>query len=499
MSYPLQQRLFGFSDDRNSLDSDSLSNKYSCKLNPYDNYLSYSSATATNVQLGQFNYLNTLLQQLEDCGGSTIDMWQHLRDRIRSIFDLDDDVDIIFGSSGTDIEMIATLYGISTNKKCANIVSLPEEIGSGSRHASKLSHFCNYDNHGTSVAKGARLSGFESVDLFSYTSGTKINSLNSQICNENELLSLVSELIQDDYHVQIHLIYGSKLGRVYPSLSVVNLLEQRYPGKIDVIVDACQFRLNHQCINEWLSMGRIILLSGSKFFEGVTFSGIMLLPAIMRDRINDYKSALPDSLNQYFSRVCFPTRLTKFDSIHHSPNHDSLFLRLESFMYNAERFAGIKQHRLTEVINLFCKRCDSLFKNNSQLICKKVNMQFSHSYENDILLSTIFPFILFYKGRPLSQEECRKIYSLLMTDISPHLDNNDSEFKQILSLNIHLCQPVTFEYNNSSQTAMRIALGANSLIDLSGCISSKIQDKLNSDISKIEMKMLFIIDKILKI
>ena len=144
--------LFEFSDDRNFLLENGYS-KYGCSPEPVNEYLGYSSATASNISWEQAEYLYTHIKGYSFNENEYSSNWQALRDLIRATLGLDDCVDIVFGASGTDLEYISTLFGVASCKPTVSYSTLPDETGSGSFNAVSGKHFSNNNNFGKKVSK----------------------------------------------------------------------------------------------------------------------------------------------------------------------------------------------------------------------------------------------------------------------------------------------------------------------------------------------------------
>lgn len=459
--------LFENSDDRNLLNSKGL-NKYGCKTTPFKKEFRYSSATASNVTKAQYDYLNnTFLKK------SSFDL-QQLRDRIRGMLGLFDEVDIAFGSSGTDIELLATLYGCATNKSVANIVCLLEEVGSGTALAAGGKHFTEISNIGSSVQRNKCIEGFDKFSIKIYTINVGGNSFQDFFHAENDLLSLIDKLLTENNHVILHQVYGSKLGRVFPSEDVIKLIEKRYAEGVDVVVDACQFRVESNKINSWLQSNRFVLLTGSKFFEGVTFSGIFLAPEKKRDRISKLNK-IPQGLSQYFVRDMLPKRWTNFNGKLNSGESTGLFLRLESFLFWAEKFSAVNFSRSKKVIYIF-KRCvEKCIEDSANII-----LYSPVSFCEDDFLDTIVSFRIIRNGESLSYDYCKLIYHMLQNPIG----GNDRVESKYLNYRVCFPQPVLIKSDFEKEfVVMRVSLGAKKIIDLSGLVYKEIEENLMAELS----------------
>src|SRR5690606_7791087 len=88
----------------------------------------------------------------------------------------------------------------------------------------------------------------------------------------------------------------------------------KYGEAIDVVVDACQGRISIRMVNEYLKLGAAVLFTGSKFYSGPPFSGALLLPSPLADRIKREPKARP-GLADFFTRAELPAAWTVFDGV----------------------------------------------------------------------------------------------------------------------------------------------------------------------------------------
>jgi len=78
--------------------------------------------------------------------------------------------------------------------------------------------------------------------------------------------------------VLLVMVDQSKSGCVAPSLSCALDVRQRFPGRIHLLLDGCQFRFSVRTLNHYLDHGIMVAITGSKFLAGPSFSGALLLP-----------------------------------------------------------------------------------------------------------------------------------------------------------------------------------------------------------------------------
>src|SRR5690606_8792075 len=85
--------------------------------------------------------------------------------------------------------------------------------------------------------------------------------------------------------VLAHVLLASKTGLVAPTVAAVNELTDLAPDRVDVVVDACQMRMDFRELGACVERGWLLQVSGSKFLTGPPFSGALILPLAFRARL----------------------------------------------------------------------------------------------------------------------------------------------------------------------------------------------------------------------
>jgi hypothetical protein len=101
-------------------------------------------------------------------------------------------------------------------------------------------------------------------------------------------------------HVVLHAIDGSKTGLAAPGLLALDLLAERFGDRLDIVIDACQLRIEPALVRRYLERGWPVLVTGSKFFGAPGFCGAVLVPRARLRRIAG-GGRLPDGLGAYAS------------------------------------------------------------------------------------------------------------------------------------------------------------------------------------------------------
>ncbi len=81
----------------------------------------------------------------------------------------------------------------------------------------------------------------------------------------------------------VYLTYGTKTGLIAP---------HNPPAGAEVIVDACQARIDPARVAAFLRLGWPVVVTGSKFFGGPAFSGAVLFPVARRARLRPVDTAV---------------------------------------------------------------------------------------------------------------------------------------------------------------------------------------------------------------
>src|SRR5205807_320305 len=85
---------------------------------------------------------------------------------------------------------------------------------------------------------------------------------------DGEVRAMAEAAVQEGRPVLLVLIDVSKTGLISPSPACAQALAAEHPGKVTVLVDACQLRLSGPSLGAYLAGGAMIAVTGSKFLTG---------------------------------------------------------------------------------------------------------------------------------------------------------------------------------------------------------------------------------------
>lgn len=476
-------------DHRLDIIQGSFLNLYGCSPTPYE-HISYSSSTASTVSFDAYNHARNIFDRvckLDDLS----DPFQNVRDRLRSYIGLDDSVDIALGPSGTDMELISLLASIEKNPVVSNILVARDEVGSGIEFAASGRHSSSTTPSGKSATKGDYIAGFEKHDI--ELESVSVRHSNGSIVPVDDVLKDVVSKIESatarGRRVLLHLVYRTKTGIISPCFYSIKKLMQKYSENLDVVVDACQYRMSNESLRLLLAANCMVIITGSKFYAGAPFSSALLVPESVRDRFVTNNSSIPKGIEDYFSRSELPIRWAIFNSLPSERNNVGLLLRWETALYEMTRFSAVHKERFQASVQIFHEVLDQIISSYDCFSLVREDKGVSLVTEQDSIFNqTIQTFVLEDGKKELN--DAKIIYQALYQDLSPILDN------PIAKTICHIGQPVKVKKNADGNwsAALRVSLNANYFAQQSGKILDKQRIVLQSELGAIFSKMKLILD-----
>lgn len=475
----VQKYLVSGGDHRLSIDSN-YRNSYGIRCYPEsEGFRGFSSTTASTISQDAFEHVCNVYRNLKRDGYCYKIEIHKVRNKLRMFYGLDDAIDIAFGPSGTDLELLAVFSSIvaSDAKSVTNVVSLPDQIGSGSVLAAKGLHFSSLTSTGSKCVKGSMIPGFESysvnsleVDIFA----GKTTSIEDEYKYIENMLQ-ESLLVNDT--VLLHLVYGSKIGLIYPRLDNVHKLCEKFGNQLHVVVDCCQGRVSKQTVRSFLDNGWIVLLTGSKFFGGPPFSGVMFFPLKYRDNFLREDLIVPKGLSMFFGRYEFPDRWKCFDQVLDEKQINlGLLLRWEAAIYEMESFFAADNERIIHTIKMFNDTFDDISEKSQCFLRANIYPDFRIACDNldTNLLNTLINFKVFKNREALTYEELLRLNNVIKEKIGRYEGYS-------------VGQPVKLNRLPDGRHAgvLRMALGARELISYAGVLDIHKVQAIRSDLESV--------------
>ncbi len=344
-------------DDRLTIDSSTLLNKYYASTFPRAGVIRRGSCTCSTVTSSDYADACYELDKLvaragTGTGGDCNILQRHLdreftsiRDRLATFFGLAGGssncrpAEIVLFPSGSDAELLATTAALVRSFKLAiaagegaskvsvlNCIVAGGEVGSGTANAAQGKHFSavsptlsGIGSSGQQQTVGGLVDGIasESVEIRTFNIRDEATG---ELRLAKELEAVVTETILTELSANplrvclLHLVCGSKTGVVVPSLEfAINLvasLKTRgdQDGRVLVVVDCCQLRCHPEYVHRAVTSGFICLVTGSKYYCGPPFSGAVVLPRALADEMEAHVLAtdtcmVPAGLCHYLTGV----------------------------------------------------------------------------------------------------------------------------------------------------------------------------------------------------
>lgn len=424
--------------------------------------LGYASSTANDISLSAFGHLEKFVSRapagaLSDPAFYTQTL-EAQRRRLRDVWGLENDVDVIFAPSGTDLEFVAlALANALSGKRVANILLGQDEVGSGCVFAAAGQFFANETALESFVQKGSYVEGFEDTDLINLPIRDEHGHPFDSATITAHLRAIGERQISSGRHLLVHTVHGSKTGLILPDLDDLDQLRACFGNSISIVVDACQCRLKPGAVRAYLDRGAMVMLSGSKFVGGPPFSGFLLVPSREAPHRN-----LAKGLSKLFRRAEWPVA---WQCAEHLPGgtNPGLILRVEAALFEMERYRLLPHENRNRVINAFG---NAVHKLSSRL-------------DADLVLPAL-------DGPALHQS------TLATLDLSrchgqPDFATAQRWCRVLSARGLRLGQPVKCRKFPSGEWAgtLRISLSMPLIVELSDLSSEKLDQRLENDMARI--------------
>ena len=417
------------------------------------------TCTASSLHSDDMADLLMRLEGLSDNDLFSIDtlskLWKDVRDDFCNVLGLDKQKhNVVFVPSGTDSESLisSVILEKDGSEKLDNVVVAPLEVGSGTELACGGRAFSEISPDGSSWEIGDSI--IPSVSKKTSVHGIEVRSSSGSIPPmsqlENDIEKIMNNSILFNSSISVHIVAGSKTGVHAPSIGFIQKIEGMNYPKLHVLVDAAQGRFSRTGVLRSLDAGRIVTITGSKFFGAPPFCGAVIFPKSRYPEIR-----WKDDYGPLFNQMCFEN---------HTPNQtytarNGVLLRWMIAISNMKKYYSTDPKMRLKVLKWFEEDGVSAIKENKSL--RYIEPQFFSPDEKNRLLATnktIHTFQVSTNERNLGMEELRIIHSRL-------INKNDMSGKSI-------GQPVLLSRSNE-ETGLRIALGSRIIVDTINNIVSR--------------------------
>ena len=453
-------------------------NGYGCSHRPRPWAITFASSTASSSS--ERGYLGAeaarrrmIVASFTGYAGEAVTAEaERVREALARHFLLPQQTAVVLAASGTDSELIAlALATAAEDKPVTNILLAPEETGSGVPSAARGLHFAIDTALGGSVAKGETVPGFrDDTILVTVAVRRPDGGVRPAASVDAECAAAVAAAVAAGRRPILHILDVSKTGLRAPSMNCVSALTALYGSAMDVIVDACQTRLQPGTVRDYIKRGWIVQITGSKFFTGPPFSGALLAPAAVAARLEN--SPVPAGLALYSGRPEWPCAQQGLDSLLPVGNH-GLILRWQAALAEMHAFADVPASRRRAVLHRFVGHVDRCIAATAGLVVVSHQAPGENLVDWDatdtIRCFAIRRMAIATNGQtpPELADEyldlalARKIYVWLNADLWPALEDVASATEQaVLRRRCHVGQPVAVAISGRPAAALRVSAGA---------------------------------------
>jgi len=471
LAKPTEYLLMSGGDLRLNIDEFELLNKYGCRPFPRPEAYTFASSTATSVSNFAFDKTdkarNILIQNSLKKGfkNTSIEFSELLKNNLRKALKINDECQIIFSPSGTDSSLqIAAIAQIVSAKKITHVLVASDETGSGVPAALKGLHFENTTALNYPVKKGNKIEGFRDIDLIEIPLRDEKGELKSSTQLDTEVFNAISKTNELGRYVVLHTMDQSKLGYQSPSEEMIQKLDTLNNLSMQIIVDGSQLRLDPKDIQNYLNKGYIVTITGSKYYTGPPYSGALIVPKSISASIDSIKKPLPEGLNNYYNHTDWPTSWFCSKDLSDGFNYGS-YMRWNAAIVEMDRYYKTPILYRNLGIEMFCNFVEDSIKDSAFLepLFKDETKISSYNSEEFGLrnIRTIFPFFILKNNKVLTNDNVKKLYTLLNSDISNQFEGSSIEIIRLAAQKCHIGQAVNVKYGNDIQSAvLRISLGA---------------------------------------
>lgn len=308
---PLAAWLGRGGDDRIAMDPGG-ANAYGCPPHPVAGGLVFASCTASPPSPRAFAAAGDLHRRLglDHAAGLSPQRYASELERLRSELTLQlglaglPGLGIIFGASGTDLHLFAAQLGDDGTAPLRVFMPEAAETGGGIPAALAGRHARPRAAQAGAVTLGSPIGGGRVQAVVALALRGPDGRPRPPDAVDDELERGVLATVGQGWRALVVLADQSKTGLVGPDPSVALALQRRFPGRVELLVDACQGRLRPASLRRHLSQGLLVALTGSKFMGGPAFSGALLVPGPAARRLS--RHALPAGLADYSGRADWP-------------------------------------------------------------------------------------------------------------------------------------------------------------------------------------------------
>ncbi len=368
-------------DARIALDPVSGLNKYGCRPFPDPALLDFGSSTASVISQSGFAAASRLRERLLSADEPFEILYAREMQRIRQelLADMSDmAVELVFAASGTDAHFMVAKYVARADERPLSVVMVEEnETGSGVAAAMMGKNF--------TASGGGTAEKSAAIEVLTVALRTADGAPCPLPETDAQVTCSVNQALGNGRHVLLVMVDQSKTGMIAPGPACIAALHRNHPGQVEVLVDACQFRIAQTTLRTYLQQGFMVALTGSKFFTGPSFSAALLLPKNAEQRLRLRSFPRPETV----AGEC-----EDFAGL-------GLLLRWEAALVELRRFRTLPQALIIRFMEAFAQAVRQRLSENPRfelLPVPEIDRSPLIEVQDWDCLPSIFPFLLYRTG-----------------------------------------------------------------------------------------------------
>ena len=439
-------------DERLTLDPVTGLNRYGCAPWPRETVISFGSCTASSLSAGAFAAAEQARRALAaaSLAAAPSVALAAASDAIGAAlveyFQVADLAEAVLAASGTDAALVVTglLAAERPGEALTSIVMSPSETGSGVPDAVQGRHFASSAAAGCKVGKGEPIEG---LTHFPPLATVALRDRTGAPRCPADIGAACEAAVRDGAargHVVLHAIDGSKTGLTAPDRATCRRLSDRFAGRLDIVVDACQARIEPALVRWYLQQGFPVLVTGSKFFAAPGFCGAVLFP---RDRLRRIArhGRLPAGLAPY----------ARLEGGFGSRRCAGLVLRWHAALHEMHAFAGLTAVQIRQRLNGIGQAVTAGLADDPRLALAQAPRPDGSGWSDR---PSVFTFMVRSAGNWMTPSQLRRVYEAMGDDISAELPS----VHRLAAQSCQIGQPV--ELGTPSLGGLRIAISAAQIV-----------------------------------
>ena len=470
-------------------------NHYGCSHRPRPWAITFASSTASSLSERGFGGAEAARRRLAAAalGGRAQEALEYETERVRAAiaahYGLPDGCAIVLAASGTDSEMIAlALCGLADAggavRPVSSILLAPEETGAGVPLAAAGRHFAGDTALGYRVAKGERIDGFpDDTRVLSVPIRDAAGRLLPPDAVDEACIRIAGAEAAQGRTVLLHRLDLSKTGLLAPGMACLDMLQRQLGDRLELVIDACQTRLDRRRVQDYVARGCMVMITGSKFFTGPPFCGALLLPERLARRLSG-PGRLPAGLAAYGGRADWPADASAVlpDAAPAEATVNlGLVLRWQAAIAEMQAFAEVPDRLALERAAAFIDGVEAVIAASPDVAAVVVPQPAREALRGDAgetmrswdQLQTIRSFLVLEPAAagsdraPLDMARARLVYRWLNADVTRALPATaDAKDRALARLLCHIGQPAPVaddRLDDAMAGALRISVGARLL------------------------------------